>query len=159
MKPFKLNKLDTRILANTQYLETKVSSKRLLEIINFLSTIIANFSTRSAILHNLTRQSVGGTDLPNALAMAMLPRTEMTGTRTTEEPSSQHMSKKSSVRLLTTVLKGGSCRGGSPDRTLPVTQNTLLSSTVQERIKIWKLINAIGLLSTIKQVFQDGTNC
>lgn len=55
------------------------------------------------------------------------------------------MSKKSRVRLLTTVLKGGSCRGGSPDRTLPVTQNTLLSSTVQEHIEIWKLIDAMGI--------------
>lgn len=65
-----------------------MSSKRLLELMNFVSTIIANFSTRSVKLHNLTGQSVDGTDLPNALAMAMLPRTEMTGTRTTEEPSS-----------------------------------------------------------------------
>jgi hypothetical protein len=51
--------------------------------------------------------------------MATFPNTPIMGTRTIEDPSSEHMSANEYVWLPRMVPNGGKAKGGSPDRTLP----------------------------------------
>lgn len=51
--------------------------------------------------------------------MATFPNTPIMGTRTIEDPSSEHMSAKEYVWLPRMVPNGGESKDGSPDRTVP----------------------------------------
>lgn len=76
-------------------------------------------------------------DLQKAFAMATFPNTPIMGTRTIEDPSSEHMSAKEYVWLRRTVLNGGKAKGGSPDRTVPVqNQSTICIKTQHKEITL-----------------------
>lgn len=51
--------------------------------------------------------------------MATLPNTPIIGTRTIEDPNSEHMSAKEYVWFPRMVPNGGKPKDGSPDRTVP----------------------------------------
>jgi len=63
----------------------------------------------------------------NALAMATFPSTPIIGTRTMEDPSSEHISVKEYVWLPRTVQNGGKLKGGNPERTVPVQNQSTIS--------------------------------
>lgn len=66
-----------------------------------------------------TKQTTLFDNSPKALAIATFPRTAITGTRTIDEPKSDTISLKVTVRFSRTVENGGSSTEGMPDRTGP----------------------------------------
>ena len=59
--------------------------------------------------------------------MATFPSTPIIGTRMMEDPSSEHISAKEYVWLPRTVPNGGKPKGGNPERTVPVQNESTIS--------------------------------